>query len=411
MRQLEITPQNETCKKANRRKQEVTLDLMGHIEKIVDHAKDSKLSADFYRTVKIHNDNVKGKTIIDFMQEQIYRESGRLPTLREVGEVLQGYVNSKQTVLPSQSTYNLTREYYSKEDILFSVKSLKTIKNTDFLESRGIDVKLLETQTWKNVFWENRHVDKDTGSCYTNTCVRLQNMEGVQGYSQRNAKFKGAIGNRFDSIASSCFDKKRTIDRLYIGESMIDCISHYQMKKPQGNVLYVSTEGALTEGQIHTINNIFKTYRVEYMAVLFDNDRAGQSYTLKMLGLLSRDKSTFEYTVSAVHNETENNVYINLSIKGDEIDNQEVISKVFKNVLDEYSEHYSIKNLDRTDGISTYEISFPYEKEIMINVARAVGDYKYSERFNIELARNDDFNDDLKEVRNAHKENNIALEL
>lgn len=47
----------------------------------------------------------------------------------------------------------------------------------------------------------------------------------------------------------------------------------------------------------------------------------------------------------------------------------------------------------------------------MINVARAVGDYKYSERFNIELARNDDFNDDLKEVRNAHKENNIALEL
>lgn len=88
-----------------------------------------------------------------------------------------------------------------------------------------------------------------------------------------------------------------------------------------------------------------------------------------------------------------------------------MISKVFKNVLDEYSEHYSIKNLDRTDGISTYEISFPYEKEIMINVARAVGDYKYSERFNIELARNDDFNDDLKEVRNAHKENNIALEL
>lgn len=54
MRQLEITPVNETCKKANRRKQEVTLDLMGHIEKIVDHAKDSKLSADFYRTVKIH---------------------------------------------------------------------------------------------------------------------------------------------------------------------------------------------------------------------------------------------------------------------------------------------------------------------------------------------------------------------
>lgn len=62
MRQLEITPQNETCKKANRRKQEVTLDLMGHIEKIVDHAKDSKLSADFYRTVKIHSDYV-GKTL------------------------------------------------------------------------------------------------------------------------------------------------------------------------------------------------------------------------------------------------------------------------------------------------------------------------------------------------------------
>jgi len=62
MKPLKLSEQKETSKKTRARKQTVLLNLIGHIEKIVDQAKDSKLSTEFYKTVKPHTDYV-GKAL------------------------------------------------------------------------------------------------------------------------------------------------------------------------------------------------------------------------------------------------------------------------------------------------------------------------------------------------------------
>ena len=71
---------------------------------------------------------------------------------------------------------------------------------------------------------------------YQNLCVKMYNEQGVQAISQRSESFKGVIGGKYDCLALSAHDRSRPIDILYVGESIIDCISHYQLhheKSPQ----------------------------------------------------------------------------------------------------------------------------------------------------------------------------------
>ena len=73
---------------------------------------------------------------------------------------------------------------------------------------------------------------------------------------------------------------------------MIDCVSHYQMKalNTADNILYISTEGSLTEGQMKLIKKLIEKNNVNEINTLFDNDRQGYIYTIK----LSMPRAAFE---------------------------------------------------------------------------------------------------------------------
>ena len=94
----------------------------------------------------------------------------------------------------------------------------------------------------------------------------MYNDKGVQAISQRNETFKGIIGGKFDCLATSNHDKSRPIDILYVGESIIDCISHYQLchTNTSLNLVYVSTEGTLTEGQMQLLRIILSKNEVSH---------------------------------------------------------------------------------------------------------------------------------------------------
>ena len=48
-----------------------------------------KNKKDFYTYWDVHHDETRGKTIIDLMQQHIYDQPGKMPSLREVGEAIQ----------------------------------------------------------------------------------------------------------------------------------------------------------------------------------------------------------------------------------------------------------------------------------------------------------------------------------
>lgn len=360
----------------------------------------------YYTYFNVHDDRVKGKTILDFMQN-VMTKGGKVPTLREVGEILQKYIDEGKTVLPDKSVYSLQNEMLNPEKVLDIVRNLKSIRDTKnfvFLKERGIDIEnLIRTVNWKNVFFENRVVDDETGKVYNNICVKLVNREGVQGFSQRNSMFKGIQGGKFDSVANSGYDHKRPLDTLYIGESMIDCISYDQMyhyKKDETNNCYISSEGSFTEGQLTTLNEVIRINKPQKIVSLFDNDRAGQIYALKLLGGLATKNDSFSYNVSVVKDE--NLVYVHLQTN--EANQDELVSKLFPaQKANEYTEDKF--QINKTDDKS-YEVSFPYVKEVISNYVKNIGEYKLGKHFELKLSRNSDFNDDLRENLGIQKKEN-----
>ena len=55
----------------------------------------------------VHSDNVRGRSIMDLMQEHLFETTGKMPTLREVGEILQNYINTNRITTPEKSRYDV----------------------------------------------------------------------------------------------------------------------------------------------------------------------------------------------------------------------------------------------------------------------------------------------------------------
>lgn len=239
-----------------------------------------------YTYWNVHGEE-RGKSIVDFMQQHLYNETGRLPTLREVGERLQSYIDNQDVILSTNSKYSVSNSKLDNSQLSMLINQLKPYTG-NFLEQRGISRQAIDSPTFSNVF-TSRTYAKD-GRKYNNTCIKLINTEGFQGISQRGVReedhksFKGILGNKYGSIAVSNWDKSKPIDQIYIGESMIDCISHYEMKNLNDtrNFLYISTEGNLTQGQMELIKKIIDHQGTKSISTIFDNDKNGYKYTLKL---------------------------------------------------------------------------------------------------------------------------------
>lgn len=232
----------------------------------------------------------RGKSCLDFMQQELYRQTGKMPSLREVGEALQNFLNNHDIITTNNSTIKVTDGSLDRNQLTLLRHELKPYSE-DFLEKRGIKSETLESPVFKDVFFSRKY--KVLRKVFYNTCVILQNANGFQGISQRgydeNGKsFKGIKGNKYGSIAVSSYDPSRPIDLILVGESMIDNVSHYQMKliNSNKNVVYISTEGNITQGQIELIDFLLSHNNVtditNQLMYIFDNDNNGYKYAIKL---------------------------------------------------------------------------------------------------------------------------------
>lgn len=249
-----------------------------------------KNSKDYYTYWDVHGE-ARGKTIIDLMQQHIYDQTGRMPSLREAGEAVQNYVNNKEVVLSQESRFGVSNAKLDPNQLAFLNSKLKPYQG-DFLQKRGITQDTLSSPVFSGVFTSSEY--RKDGKVYNNTCTRLINQNGFQGISRRGIRpedgknFKGISGNKYDSIVVSKHDKTRPIEHIYVCESMIDAASHYQMKllNTEKNILYISTEGNITQGQMDVIKLLLSKQNInninDQVTYIFDNDNNGYKYAIKL---------------------------------------------------------------------------------------------------------------------------------
>lgn len=257
-----------------------------------------KNTAGQYTYWDVHSSDVRGKTIIDYLQEKITRESGSSPSIYQVGSILQKYLSDGIIVSSSQSQYKVQSSSLDPSFLLSLMRELKPYTG-DFLQRRGISRDTLDSHVFRDVFTTREYYHN--GIKFTNTCVRLISDQGFQGISQRSYKpdgssYKGIMGNKYGSIAVSKIDKTRPINHIYIGESMLDCAAHFDIHRlkdlslSQDNILYISTEGNITTGQMELIKKVTEHYQIEniekQVTYIFDNDSAGYRYAIKLNNFL-----------------------------------------------------------------------------------------------------------------------------
>lgn len=225
----------------------------------------------------VHTSDVYGRSIIDLMRQHLFETTGEEATLREAGEAIMRFMATNEVVQAGQSRFKVGQCALTEAELMTIIHQLETY-NGDYLQKRGISKEALSSLTFSDTFFIRKYKKNKTE--YRNVCVKMFDDKRLKGISQRNDEYKGVQGEKFDSLAFSHHDASRPIDTVYIGESMVDCISHFQIKNLDNpeNILYASSEGTLTKGQLILLKKLVDRHNIKKIISIFDNDENGHKY-------------------------------------------------------------------------------------------------------------------------------------
>jgi len=360
----------------------------------------------YYTYFNVHDDRVKGCSILDFMQDRLSKDdsAGRRPSLITVAQTLDGYLKSGKVVQPDNSKFYIESSIWNPETNFSDVKLLRPIVTNEFLKGRGFSKETLEHPLFKGVFYE-RDYNKD-GNVFTNTAIKLYNLTGLSGLSQRNDNFKGCLGNRFDSMACSIPNKDKKYSKVFIAESFLDCVAHFELNRNRlknESVAYFSSEGAITSGQIVLLDKFIDKNRPNELATIFDRDLAGIVYDLKLLSELKSNANSLEMTLHEDKKTQQIFLYISDSKPNREqllADlNEKFSSNNFRDLADNPSVELVELNNTNSDKIS-FQVTFPRDYNFAERAASIINDLRFPEKkITIEKSFGNDFNDDLKATK------------
>lgn len=202
-------------------------------------------------------------TIIDFVQKQHGYNIG------EVRKHLRGFSPDIATAERSQKAILLQPTNRSRGDIVRKLTMMPGVTYEGghaYLARRGLGADILTHERFINRIRTGErgeavfpHYDK----------------EGVCGYEQKNQGFTGFSPGGTKGIWTSNSSKADT--RLFIGESAIDCMSHFAIHK-DANTRYISTGGSWNDKTPELIKEAAAKHPGKTVILGFDNDDGGKTF-------------------------------------------------------------------------------------------------------------------------------------
>ena len=254
-----------------------------------------KNSQNQYTYFDVHDDSVKGQSILDFLMTEYARDSQPI-SLTQAAEILDEYMDSGKSINPSNSNFILESSSLSLSKLTSIAKALKPVSDETkaFFYKRGITDEILNHPCFKDTIWEKPFLD-DNKNLHTNVVFRMQSFSPDFAFSQRNEEFKGCLGPRGKCLASSARPSlSKPLDKIFFAESMIDAMSHLSLNfdsLKDKNIAYVSSEGNLVSDQLEQFNLLLKQYNYPESSLIFDNDLAGHYYAAMTLSQIQMPDS------------------------------------------------------------------------------------------------------------------------
>ncbi len=375
---------------------------------------------------EIAPNNDKSPTIIDFVEERYNEPGQRKLTLGHVRKILDKYMNSKNYIPPKKSKYNIpVGEKINPGIINTQYNQLLNFTDRTFLHNRKIKDKIIDHPYFKPIIKNKKYVDDTRNETYINTVFTMADHERIKAISIKNEKFSGCIGNKASSFCAS-YNRSRNLDQLYLTESMIDGMSHFQLnfeKLKNKSVRYLSSEGTLTNEQIHLLSKSINIQKPKELILINDNDLSGKIFNLKTICQLDNniiplsDKPFLNSAKIDLHRTDKYNCYLDISFSHKNkvfgIQNIALLSEYVNNLNKTFS-NYTVEgkpfelHINKiSDTLSNARIYFPAKNLHLDELFNFIHKYRYNEHsfFKIEVPKLKDFNDDLKNINtNSKKE-------
>lgn len=241
-------------------------------------------------------------SVVDFIHEYVL---GNLPSEKpdfgKIFGILDQYIKSDKYVSPDETTFdlktNLKFEKIDNSNIRDLVKQ-PTQETFDYLKSRNITQETyfdpIFQSTYGNFVYEHQSESKII--CYNNPIFLYKNEQNKLQTFQKivETKTDGKLSReklflKGSDKSSSLYksEKSQKTNLIVVAEAPEKCMAHYQLSKEQfqkeeKNPYYLATGGTPADEQLKHMTKIIKEYK--YPVVLgFDNDKAGELYTLKTL--------------------------------------------------------------------------------------------------------------------------------
>lgn len=350
---------------------------------------------------------VKGQgSIIDLVQDYL-----KVGSLYDVRKELRSYMGN--VPIPKTNYNTISNTVNNPLENKVSENHFKTSKlnNTKYLNERGITNDTIFSPTFNN---KVRRLDLKTEggkSYFTTVFPMFKNLTNeIVGLEQSNNLFNRSYAG---SNKGEGFWKSNPIKEkpsVFIGESPIDLMAHYQLKNPNNddNLLYIASFGELSERRIQTINNYLepREHKIKDFILGMDNDVAGMRFNINMIGNINLKDSNRDLNFYlTVNRDMDNDKPINvarMSVKSDNLDSLKVVENkidfIAKKELKFTSDHlpqYRNFNFSKEDDKHVFTFLMNYDVDAIKPLENVVKDFKNS-KFKIERAISKDFAQDLE---------------
>ncbi len=380
---------------------------------------------------------------IDLVQRRYNCNFGE--SLRELDTFIQknGFGSNSMQLTP------ITMEISDLDKEIKSFNNIKPLNDYGFKyleQERGLSKETIEHPLFKDQIFSSLRRTSSEDKPLFNIAFPLRGMRSLEYYVQlddnsfaqafdvRNKNFKSTENQSLGAFWRSNFDRDKPLDTIFVGESPIDCLAHFELNKDKlsgKNIMYMATAGAVQSSQLHVLQIPYSSensnvpIKAENLVSIFDNDLAGGKHTAQIIaslnhnsfsnsysGLLSDKAVTIIPSTKAVNN-TASILFVR---EGNEADNAK-FSKNFISAMDRFnanvpylsgvdSKRFECSEMDNTGSKVFLKVSFHNSSHNfqILNDFMIREKFGNSMRFRQDVPVLKDFNDDLKAIKGLETE-------
>ena len=334
---------------------------------------------------------------------------------------------------------------------------LPDFTNWEYLQSRGLSDEILSSHLCKNrikneyFYYPKLHSSIKPIAKYVNTVFPIYSFDGstsfLCGYVRKNIGLKVTAADSKQSIGvwASDFKTNEKVTELVLTENPIDALSYCQLYLDfkTRNPYLTASNGELTKSQIELYQALISRLRPETIILANDNNCKGQLFNAKILSALSlheddydkeyyqKNKLMMDAEINVGYKDKQNGELVwrfSYDKKHESMEKDKFIEDhiwQYKRVIHYYekaNEGLFLVNDEKypftierkyNDYHSEIKLSFHNSQVNWIEINKSILALKFnnSEKIKLEIPKNVDFNDDLKEKQGILKEEHRSEEL